>query len=311
MHTDQIHSIAHMEFGELPQNIIRKTIGMCNEVYELTFDSHACILRMNQEKEFLYGTHKFLPLFQELEIKTPRMIAEDYSKKHVPFCYQIQTKLEGKDLGVVINELNPSQLTGIAREISDIFDKFKTLPRPQSFGGLTGLTEHSTDTLLEEKMNQRNTVLERNKHSKVLDTETLEIYDELLRDFSPYLSQVKPMLYFDDMNSKNVMIHQGQFNGLVDLDFMMKGDYLEVMGTMMSNWYGEEAGECYTREVMRFQQLDAYQQNIVKLYGILNLVLWTSEAGIRFNSNSTGQINWDNIRKKKQQILGLYHSIKG
>ena len=117
------------------------------------------------------------------------------------------------------------------------------------------------------------------------------------------------MLYYDDINYKNVIIHKGKFNGLVDLDFLTKGDYLEAIGTMRSCWCEEELGEYYIKEIIRLQQLDAVQQKVVNVYAILNLILWLSEEGVRFNSNSSSAINWSNVQEKKRKILGLYQSI--
>lgn len=110
MDKSAIQQIGQLHLGGTPLRITRKTIGMCNEVYELSYESDSFILRMNREKEWLYGTHRFLPLFQGLQIKTPKILVEDYSKTKFPFCYQVQTKLVGMDLGLVINKLDHSEL---------------------------------------------------------------------------------------------------------------------------------------------------------------------------------------------------------
>lgn len=68
--------------------------------------------------------------------------------------------------------------------------------------------------------------------------------------------------------------------------------------------------EIYINEIIKLQKLDEYDQKIVKMYAILNLIYWTSEEGIKFNSNSTGVINWENVENKKKQIVGLYNEIK-
>ena len=199
------------------------TIGMCNEVYELKYASNSYILRMNKVKDHLYGTHKHLPLFKKLQIKTPDIVIEDYSKTELPFCYQIQTKIEGKDLLLVFHELSSSELKAIAKEISLIYDKFNTLPDQNN--------RQNEESQLASVENRRKGIIERNKTSKVLDEEVLEILNGLIDDHKSYFQKVTSKLYFDDMNSKNVMIHNGQFNGLVDLDFLSTGDYLDGIGS--------------------------------------------------------------------------------
>lgn len=309
MNSQSINKLCETIYKKTPLKITKKTAGICNEVFEIEFESGSYILRMNEEKKYLYGTHKFLPIFQKLQVKTPIIIVEDYSKKHFPFCYQILSKIEGQDLGMVIHEISESNLKLIALEVSAIFDKFNSLPLEDTFGEITGLGEEKYGSLTEIIENQRKTILERNKKTKVIDQETIEVLNNIVNNYQNYFLQVKPRLYYDDICSKNVMIYNAKFNGLVDLDFLMKGDYLEAIGRIVASWYGKKHEEVYINEIIKLQKLDEYQHRIVKMYAILNLIYWASEEGIKFNSNSTGVINWKNIESKRKQIFGLYSEI--
>lgn len=304
-----IEQIGTQYLGSAPLEIIRKTIGMCNEVYELRYETESVILRMNKQKEWLYGTHRFLPLFQKLKIKTPVILHEDYSKTVFPFCFQLQSKLEGQDLLLVFKELTSTQLKEVAKEVSLVFDKFNTLPAASDFGLMTGLNEEHHESLLDGFAKHTKIIQERNASSQVIDQDILAIRQELLDKYEAYFLSVQPRIYYDDICSKNVMIHDGKFNGLVDLDFLIKGDYLEAIGRMIADWYGDEKGAFYIQEIIKNQRLDQLQQEIVVVYAIFNLVLWLSEEGIRFNSNSTGEINWNRVEQKRQKILELYHSL--
>lgn len=305
-----IYEISQLVFQQAPTQIIHQTIGRCNEVYELVLDSQSYILRAHELKVILYGTHKSIPLFKELGIKTPDIVAEDYSKSKFPFCYQILTKLEGKDLGVVIDSLNPEELRGIAEEISNIFDKFKSLPPKEDFGSVFGTREDSIPNMYEVVKMKKEGTLKNSESSQVLNLEVQDALHELIDTYRDYFYQVRPILYYDDINAKNVMIHEGKFTGLVDLDFMMKGDYLEAIGCMMACWYGEDYGEIYISEIIKLQKLSDLQQNIVRLYAILNLANWTSEAGVKTNSNTTSDINWERVRKSNERIMQIYASMK-
>lgn len=310
MNNENINKVCEIVFKKTPLKITRKTIGICNEVFEIKFKNKSYILRMNEEKKYLYGTNKFLPIFQKLQIKTPTIIAEDYSKKQFPFCYQILSKVEGQDLGVVIHKINENNLKLIALEISAIFDKFNTLPLEDTFGEKTGLDEEKHNNLIEIIENQKKIILERNEKTKVIDKETIDILNDIINKYKNYFLQTKSKLYYDDICSKNVMIHNEKFNGLVDLDFLMKGDYLEAIGRIIASWYGNKHEEIYINEIIKLQKLNKYQQKVIKMYAILNLIYWTSEEGIKFNSNSSVIINWKNIESKKKKIIGLYNEIK-
>lgn len=56
MNNSEIHRICEQHLGVKPIKIIKKAIGICNEVYELVFDDKSLILRMNQEKELVFGS---------------------------------------------------------------------------------------------------------------------------------------------------------------------------------------------------------------------------------------------------------------
>ena len=174
---------------------------------------------------------------------------------------------------------------------------------------MTGLNEEHYETLVVTIENHRKDILERNASTNVVDRETIEVYNALFSRYRNYFLQVTPKLYYDDIGSKNVMIHQGKFNGLVDLDFLSKGDYLQAIGAMLSDWFGNESGEFYIKEIMRLQRLDDFQEEIVCVYAIMNLVGWISEEGIRFNGNSTGEVNWINVQEKKKKVMGLYTKL--
>lgn len=309
MNQKYIQEIGKKEFGEMPVEIERKTIGICNEVYELKYPRESYILRMNKEKEWIYGTHKFLPLFQILQIKTPEIISEDYSKTAFPFCYQILTKIEGKDMGLVIDDLTRPELAKIAEEISDILDKFNALPTAPSFGGLTGLNESHCDNYLESLVDKKEDILRRTATTQVINQEVIEIYEALLSKYRNYFLNKRPTFYYDDICTKNVMIHEGKFNGLVDLDFLLKGDYLEAIGRMKACWHGQEAGEFYIREIIKLQQLDQLQQEMVKVYAIFNLIGWTSEVGVKFNANTSGEIDWARVEDNRRKILDIYSAL--
>ena len=164
MNSQYINNVCKITFKEEPLKITKKTSGICNEVFEIEFKDESYIIRMNEEKTYLYGTRRLLPIFQKLQITTPKIIADDYSKKQFPFCYQILSKIKGQDLGAVIHELNENNLKSIASEISAIFDKFKSLPLENNFGEITGSYEETYNSLLEIINNQKKVILERNRN---------------------------------------------------------------------------------------------------------------------------------------------------
>ena len=123
---NMINIIVEHHLQELPQKISRITIGICNEVYRVALSDYDVIIRMSPISKYLMGSEVHIPELKQLGIKVPDLLFSDYNQTLIPLCYQIQSKIEGKDLGLVIDCLNHNQLIKLAHEIATIFSKVKT-----------------------------------------------------------------------------------------------------------------------------------------------------------------------------------------
>src|SRR5262245_30258299 len=108
-HDEMIQQITKLHFDQVPKNIERIDIGICNEVYLVRLKNKEIVIRMSPIDKFLKGSSDHIPKFKLLGIKVPDILIEDYSKIQIPLSYQIQSKIEGKDLGKVIEMLTKEQ----------------------------------------------------------------------------------------------------------------------------------------------------------------------------------------------------------
>lgn len=305
-----ISSIALLHFGEAPITIRRISIGLCNEVFEVRLKDREIIARLSDVDDFIRGSQKHIPILKRMGIKVPDIIAEDYSKTNIPYSYQLLSKLKGKDIGLVIKSLSDAELQKIAKEISSIINKVKTIPANDSFGYFYDSYAETAETwtgwigkVIDEAKN-------RARKTGVIDNGTLSILDELYRDNMEYLEQVKAIIYLDDICSKNVMIERGEFSGLVDLDCFAQGDPLESIGRIKASWPKTHHGEVYLNAIMDEQRLDTNKRKIVSMYALLNRISWASENGIRFNQNTDGVIDQERAERDMDAINQLYEEYK-
>jgi aminoglycoside phosphotransferase (APT) family kinase protein len=124
-----------------------------------------------------------------------------------------------------------------------------------------------------------------------MDEEMVGIADNLYKCYQAYFSSIKPTTYYGDICSKNVMIHQGVFSGLVDLDGLTQGDPLEAIGRIKLSWLGTRHGEIYSTAIMDELGLNQEQRNLVTMYALLNQISWACENGIQFNQNTKAVID--------------------
>ncbi len=305
-HKKVVHTIILSYFGEIPSFIRRMTIGICNEVYDVGLNEKEVIVRLSPDKKYLMGSHDHIPQLKSLGIKVPDILEEDYTQTQVPLCFQIQNKIEGKDLGQVIENLSDAQLKALAKEIANIFKKVQTLPTTNQFGVVWG----GGDNELSDSWTQRMKIWieeskERGKKTGVMDNALAQFADNLYIDNKTYFDSVKPLMYYGDICSKNVMIKDGAFNGLVDLDGLTQGDPLEAIGRIKLSWFGTRHGEVYTLAVMDELGLDDDQRAKVTLYALINAISWTCENGIQFNQNTKTIVDKEKERKDKIIIKAL------
>jgi RimJ/RimL family protein N-acetyltransferase len=305
-HEGMIYLIAEVRFNQIPQYVSRIAIGICNEVYRVGLNECEVIARLSPHDRFLMGSHDHIPQFKALGISVPDILAEDYSKNLIPFSYQVLSKIDGDDLGQIIETLSDQQLQNLAKEVANIFKKVRTIPASDKYGIIWGGGDNElSDTWTERMEIWVEESMQRGLSTGVMDDETAAIAKNLYRQYQPYFASIKPTTYYGDICSKNIMIHKGVFSGLVDLDGLTQGDYLEAVGRIKLSWYGTPHGDTYSTAIMNELGLTQEQRHFVTMYALLNQISWACENGIQFNQNTKAKVDQDKKRRDRSMIKKL------
>lgn len=299
---DKINLIISKHFNQLPLEVVRMKTGICNEVYLVKLSNRPVIVRMNKLERFLKGSSIHIPVFKSKDIKVPEILVEDYSKQDILYAYQILTFIEGEDLGQVIQDLNSEQLTSVAKVVANILLKLIDIPTNGKFGWAPSEDSRFESSWLGIMERMHDDIKERNNKTGVVGAEFLNLSSSLISKHKEYFKKVQSKFVYDDLSSKNVLIKDGHFNGLVDLDTVMYGDFLEPIGRIQASWYGTEYGKVYTEAVIKYLNLSEAQRKMVEVYAILNRIFWLSEIGIQFNQNTSTNIDQNKIDESKKII---------
>ncbi|MFH0890754.1 MAG: aminoglycoside phosphotransferase family protein [Candidatus Liptonbacteria bacterium] len=308
-HKGVIDQILKKEFNQSAIDIKRMTTGLCNEVYSVSLPNRSVIIRLHLDGQEMKASEKFIPLFKSLGIQVPDIIASDYSKKSVPFVYQVLTKIDGRDIGEVIQDLTDRELKDIATEIAKIFRKLEKLPTNGRFGWYSPDKNKTSSSWIESLENMLKEIKERNSKTGVVGERLIESFEKLIDGNREYFSAVKSICYFDDICTKNVMVHDGKFSGLVDLDGVAYGDPLEAVGRIKASWFGTHYGDTYTSAVQDELRLNDTERRTVTIYAVLNHIYWLSENGVQFNQNTSTDINWGKVESDKKTIEALINAL--
>jgi aminoglycoside phosphotransferase (APT) family kinase protein len=307
---DIVRRVAVRVFGETPGRIERMGAGLANEVYAVSLAGRDVIVRLNENPDVMRGAEAHIALFRGLGIAVPEVLAADYSMASTPFAYQVQTRTPGADIGRVITTLSRLQLTGIAQEVAAIVAKLAPLPTDGRFGWAGGAVEPAYDTWPGLLRDMRRRIAERGATTRTIGARQLQVFDQLFEAHGRYFEAVRSVFYFDDMSSKNVMVSDGRFAGLVDLDNVAYGDPLEGIGRIEASWYGTDFGRGYADGVMHALGLDVEQRRMVLVYAVLNRIQWLSEHGVKFNANTTAVVDPALVERDRAVIEAMVARLK-
>lgn len=309
-HHQAINLIAENEFGDTPSLIMRMENGVCNAVYSASVCGRDLIFRLNTEPRFMRGSHDHIPLFRSKGIHVPEIVAEDLTKSTLSLAYQVQTQILGNDIGEVIARSTDQELRGIAAEVANIFRQLSDVPNNGKFGVMWGDDRDLVDSWSAEVARVTGVVLGWGRKTGVLDESIEDTLAWINTEFKSYFDRVRPLTYFGDISSNNVMVFEGRFAGLVDLDSLAQGDPLEAVGRIKASWYGTHYGQVYSDAVMDSLGLTAPQRQIVTMYALLNRAFRTLENGVQFNQNSNRSIDREREAEDKTAVAGLLAELK-
>jgi hypothetical protein len=94
---------------------------------------------------------------------------------------------------------------------------------------------------------------------------------------------VRPRPFLDDTTVKNVLVHEGRFRGIVDVDELGFGDSLLVIGLTRTALLSRGLDCDYTDSWCEALALTEEQHEVVRFYTALYGVVFLSEQGEAFN----------------------------
>lgn len=262
-------------------------------------------MRLSPVDKHLRGSSINIPRFKKLGIVVPDILAEDYSKTLIPYSYQIQTKLPGSDLGKVIETLTDDQLVALAGEVTQIIKKVQTITPSDKFGVVWGGENDFSDSWTQRMRIWIDESRELGTKTGIMDDATVELAEKIYTTYKSYFDSVKPVTYYGDICSKNILVHNGVFSGLVDLDGLTQGDPLESIGRIKTSWYSTHYGDTYTGAIMNGLNLTLVQREMVTVHAILNRIAWSCENGVQYNLNTKPVVDRDRERKDKLLIWAM------
>ena len=269
---------------EIPNRIERCSIGHGNYVFMLDYIQDKKIIRMNDEVN-LYAEYEnfkyWVSKLKEIDIPVPNIISIGKYKK---FNYIILDYIEGKDLGEVYTLLTEEQKKNIAKKIIEIQIKVQDkLLYNNQYGSVYKYNDNTGfDTWKEYIIDSLENSKQNIKKNRIFNEAKVDNLIELTEKYSEYFDKVQPKAFLDDISNKNLIIHDGNISGIIDLDWMGFGDLLYFVGYNNMALLDMKVDTNYIDYMIQELNLNDFQKKIVLFYTFVFCVDFMSEKGQTF-----------------------------
>lgn len=286
---DQIEKLVKVNFGDNCRvgTITELKGGMFNSAYliERLSEKDKIVLKVSQkpetktltyEKDIMQTEVEVYKLIEEkTTIPTPRILAYDFSKKHIPSNYFFMTSLVGTPMNKVLKKISKDNLVEIKIELAGYLAQLHKVSG-NYFGYFIQLEECKYKTWKEAFASMLLMILKDGKDNGI--KLPYDRYDKVLSENSKYLEDITVSSLVDyDLWAGNVFVkEQGdnyRIEGIVDFERVFWGDPMaEFAGSFMllDHIYEEkEVWQVYTQEASRNKELsmeDEIRSTLYQLY---------------------------------------------
>jgi aminoglycoside phosphotransferase (APT) family kinase protein len=248
--------------------IVHQSFGHRNITFKATRLKNSVIIRTNTNSKAFDSTIHNLNVLRSLNLPVPKVISHDFSMTIYPFAFMVTDCFQGRDLRFELEKISGKQIEKLANQLVDFQKKvIANIPLGNGFG-YVGIGEKGTHSSWYDLCKQNFEISSENKKIQ-------EIHHRIHRLFEyhkEYFCSIKPLCFMDDITIKNVIIFQGELQGLIDFDSLCYGDpliWISLTETAIRSDIQDLSREkslFYVRELKKLWKLSKLEQAICFLY---------------------------------------------
>lgn len=269
----------------------RFTVGQGNYVFQLNTVKESFVIRLGHDS--YEESINLLNLVSSTGVTVPKPM---FSGECGGFNYMICSYINGKDIGLIYNELTDSEKKTIAKEVVEIQSKVSKISLPYQCD-MVGWVHHMLDR-----------ARYRIKANGFFDTSKVDEVEKLVPLFEDYFKNLQLVVYLDDISTKNLMINNGHVAGVVDIDWLGYGDPLTFVTLTNIALLDMQYDTDYVDFLLNEMGACVIGRKVFILYSLLYCVDFMGERGSTFN-DKTIEVNESVINKLNCIYDHLYNLI--
>lgn len=276
-------------YGADPEFIEQVGGGLANHVWKFSVGGKTRILRVAPEAGFAAGTTYWLSRLERTCLTIPHLEKRGMTEG---FSWTVLSLVPGQDLGTVYDSLTDSQKRKIASSVIECQRRLATLPRARGYGFLSSYDDTSalprwTDVITAHINRSRSRLLETGAFPSARADEV----ESLLPHYAALLEQVEPIPFFDDATTKNVLVREGAFSGIVDLDWLCFGDRLYATALTKMSLLAAERDVVYADYLLEADGVYGERLALLDFYVLVFCLDFMSECGMAFNKERAAPVD--------------------
>jgi aminoglycoside phosphotransferase len=303
--------VVRSRLGLEPAEVRRFLTGLCHYVYSVTAsDRQKFVVRIatTSTKRLLAGGIYWNELLRPMGVPLPRILAANLEPSEIRFPFVVLEQLPGSDLCQIYQTLTSPEKLEIVSEVVRIREKVSVLPEAHGFGFAYSYSESpgyrswkaAVLGILERAQ-------QRMSHSGHPGVAYVARARRALGRYETYFAGVRPVPFLDDTTTKNVLVDQGRFTGVVDVDQLCFGDSLLTLGLTKMALHANASDVDYVEHWMNLLGLSKELRQVVDAYTLLFCVDFMSELGQRFNKEEQPEIDVQKFTRLESVFETLAH----
>ena len=314
MHTraptdDDVAVLLQTALGEPPLTLRRFPTGLAHYVYDVVTESgRNVVVRMAlpEHQGNLAGGVYWSERLRPIGVPLPTIPYHDLDASITPFPSLILERLPGTDLGEVYSGLTVDEKRRLADEVVRIQHLVGTLPMGNGFGYVESYEKGFPCRTWSELVHG---VLARSRSQilriGIFDPHHADRVEAALVLFEGYFDRMQPRAFLDDITTKNVIVHDGQLSGIVDVDEVCFGDSLFTVALTRMSLINLGYDLDYISFWCDCLKLSAIENAVLNLYTCVFCVVFMSEIGQSFNKERPEPID----RQRIQRLVDILDSL--
>jgi aminoglycoside phosphotransferase len=283
--------------GRPVSSVDRMAYGHGSITYRVDTDGGPwVILRTNTDPGVYAGTHGNLHALRGLGFPVPSVLQADLTCSRYTFAYVVTDTFPGRDLGFQLADMTAAQMTRLAEQVVGFERQVSALPHGSGFGFMPIGAAGGHDRWIDAVRADRQVILGSADVSgdcgvdrggdRGVDREFEDLIAGLRRALdrsSARLDAIEPICFLDDLTTKNVIVHEGVLQGVVDFDVVCYGDpmyWLALTQVAILSDVGA-AGQFYVDELTRLWAPSGFEMTNLALYSALHaaeFVRWPDDS---------------------------------